>query len=60
MTLNRCIQAAWLRGIWIDGNGKQWINNMVGYGYVGDDGNGYFLCDTLQGLYSWIMSHKRI
>lgn len=54
MTFKRVDSAAYSLGIYL--HGKEWINNMVGYGYYfyGYDGRLY-MSDTLQGIYKSVM-----
>ena len=61
MTIKRVQAAAWLRGIWFDGE-KKYRNSMVGNGYeiYTPDGSGFFQSDTLDGLYKKIMEYPKI
>lgn len=61
MTIKRVQTAAWLRGIWFDGE-KRFRNSMVGNGYeiYTPDGRGFFQSDTLDGLYKKIMEYPKI
>lgn len=61
MTIKRVQQAAWLRGIYFDGE-KRWRNNMVGYAYevYSPNGTGFMQADTLSGLYRYIMKFKKV
>lgn len=61
MTIERVKQAAWLRGIYFDGE-KRWRNNTVGYAYevFSPNGRGFMQTDTLEGLYRYIMEFNKI
>lgn len=61
MTIERIQQAAWIRGIYFSGQ-KQWLNNMVGYGYGFYVPNGvrWCMCQTLDGAYRMIMQYPKI
>lgn len=61
MTIKRVQEAAWLRGIWFDGE-KKFRNSMVGCAYeiYTPSGRGFFQSDTLTGLYRKIMEFPKI
>ena len=59
MTRIRCIEVAYLRGIYFSGK-RKWLNSTIGYGYefLSPDRR---ICqaDTLNGAYKMIMSYPR-
>lgn len=61
MTIRRVKEAAWLRGIYFDGE-KRWLNNTVGYGYeiFSPNGTGFMQADTLDGIYKYVMKFERL
>ena len=61
MTIKRVQAAAWLRGIYFDGE-KKFRNSMVGNAYeiYTPNGCGFFQSDTLDGLYKKIMEYPKI
>lgn len=61
MTVKRVAQAAWLRGIYFDGE-KKFRNCTVGYAYefLTPNGRGFYQADTLTGAYKKIMEFPKI
>lgn len=61
MTIQRCKDAAYIRGIYFSGE-KKWLNSMVGYGYefFAPNGYGFRQSDTLEGSYRQIMEFPRL
>ena len=61
MTIKRVQAAAWLRGIYFDGE-KKFRNSMIGYAYefYTPNGRGFFQSDTLTGVYRKIMEYPKI
>ena len=60
MTIKRVQNSAYIRGIYFDGR-KQWLNNMVGFGYsVYLPTGGFLQADSLQGLYNMILKYPKI
>lgn len=61
MTIKRCKDAAYLRGIYFSGE-KRWLNNVVGYGYefYTPNGTGFRQSDTLIGVYKMIMEFPKL
>lgn len=60
MTVKRCKQAAYIRGIYFSGE-RKWLNNTVGYGYefFSPNGTGFRQADTLNGSYRQIMEFPK-
>lgn len=61
MTIKRVQAAAWLRGIYFDGE-KKFRNSMIGNAYeiYTPNGRGFFQADTLTGVYRKIMEYPKI
>ena len=61
MTIKRVQAAAWLRGIYFDGE-KKFRNSMIGnaYEFFTPNGRGFFQSDTLTGVYRKIMEYPKI
>jgi hypothetical protein len=61
MTIKRVKQAAYLRGIYFNGE-KKFRNTFIGVAYeiYTPGGRGFFQADTLEGLYKEIMKYNKI
>ena len=59
MTIKRVREAAYIRGIYFDGE-KRFLNCCVGYGYEVMTGKGFFQADTLEGIYKYLMTFPKI
>lgn len=61
MTIKRVQAAAWLRGIYFDGE-KKFRNSMIGnaYEFYTPNRRGFFQSDTLTGVYKKIMEYPKI
>lgn len=53
MTKERVKQAAWIRGLYFDGE-RRWLNNTVGYGYEIYNGETFEQATTLNEVYELI------
>lgn len=59
MTIARVKQAASIRDIYFNGR-KEWINNVVGFGYSAYTPHGFIQADTLNGFYKMVMRCPKI
>lgn len=59
MSIKRVQEAAALRGIRFNGK-RQYLNNIVGYGYYAHYCGALLQADTLNGIYKLIMKYPRI
>lgn len=59
MNTKRVTQACNCRNIYFNGK-KEWLNNIIGYGYEVLTPYGHLQADTLQGLYDMVMKIEKV